>query len=336
MAGLLAENVSRPASGLPSTSTAPVMGIGWLICLTLYWDRIGWRGLLCKSTASPPFAPSSGRGHCGTPRAALSGGSTSLRRVLHRHDVRTGSNHAQALECRLTALGLTQRDELIACGDCGFARLRMAPDLSVCIGEVLASPTERPGNRFNDGKVDDRGRFWAGTMDDAERGAYGTLYRLDPGGAAQPIRTGISVPNGPCFLADGTMLTTDSPHGRITAVELDEAGEPVAEREFAHFGASEGFPDGMTVDAEDHIWVAFWDGWCVRRLSPAGRVVAEIGLPVQRPTSPVFGGPALQQLYVTTATTGLSAAALADQPLAGSLLRCEPGVQGRPTPRFAG
>ncbi|HEX3837736.1 MAG TPA: SMP-30/gluconolactonase/LRE family protein [Steroidobacteraceae bacterium] len=256
--------------------------------------------------------------------------------MLHRHDVTTGGNAAQRLQCRLTALGLTRRDELIACGDRGFARLHIAPDLSVHVGEVLASPRERTGNRFNDGKVDDHGRFWAGTMDDAELGAHGALYRLDPGGAAKQIRTGISVPNGPCFLADGTMLMTDSPHRRITAVQLDEAGDPLAEREFARFGPSEGIPDGMTVDADDHVWVAFWDGWCVRRLSPAGRVVAEIGLPVQRPTCPVFGGPRLQHLYVTTATTGLSAAALAAQPLAGNLLRLEPGVEGLPTARFAG
>lgn len=254
---------------------------------------------------------------------------------LHRHDVATGANHVQGLECRVTALGLTQRNELIACGDRGFVRLRIAPDLSVHLGEVLASPAERTGNRFNDGKVDAHGRFWAGTMDDAELGTHGSLYRLDSSGAVKRIRTGITVPNGPCFLADGTMLTTDSAQRRITAVQLDSAGDPLAEREFACFSATEGFPDGMTVDADDHVWVAFWDGWCVRRLSPTGEVVAEIPLPVQRPTCPVFGGPDLRQLYVTTATTGLSRESLDTQPLAGGLLRLEPGVRGRPSGRFS-
>jgi sugar lactone lactonase YvrE len=256
--------------------------------------------------------------------------------VLHRHDVATGANHAQALDCRLTALGLTQRNELIACGDRGFVRLRMTDDHAVHLGEVLASPPERVGNRFNDGKVDHHGRFWAGTMDDAELAAHGSLYRLDASGAVKQVRTGITVPNGPCFLADGTMLTTDSPRRCITAVQLDSAGDPLTERVFARFSATEGYPDGMTVDADDYVWVAFWDGWCVRRLSPAGRVVAEIPLPVQRPTCPVFGGPHLRQLYVTTASTGLSRGALDRQPLAGGLLRFEPGVPGRPMPRFAG
>jgi len=255
--------------------------------------------------------------------------------TLHCHHVTTGANHAQPLECRLTALGLTRGSELIGCGDRGFVRLSVAADLRVHISEVIAVLEERTGNRFNDGKTDAHGRFWAGTMDDAERGAHGALYRLDGGGVVTRIRTGLTVPNGPCFLEDGTVLITDSPRRRITALQVDRAGEPVGEREFARFSAAQGYPDGMTVDADNHVWVAFWDGWCVRRLSPAGQVVAEIPLPVQRPTCPAFGGNALTQLYITTATTGLSKAALARQPLAGSLLRCEPGVQGRPAGRFA-
>lgn len=254
--------------------------------------------------------------------------------TLHRHAVATGANHRQALECRLTALGLTQRNELIACGDRGFVRLRIADDFSVHFGEILATPPERIGNRFNDGKVDGHGRFWAGTMDDAEDAGHGSLYCLNASGTVKQVRTGITVPNGPCFLGDGTMLTTDSPRGCITAIRLDSAGNPLDERVFARFSAAEGYPDGMTVDADDHIWVAFWDGWCVRRLAPTGKVVAEISLPVQRPTCPVFGGSLLQQLYVTTASTGLSKGALNRQPLAGSLLRFEPGVQGRPPERF--
>ena len=204
------------------------------------------------------------------------------------------------------------------------------------IREVIQAPRERPGNRFNDGKVDARGRFWAGTMDDAEDGAYGTLYRLDGNGILRRIRTGMRVPNGPCFLADGTVLVTDSPHRRITALLLNEQGEPTAEREFAHFTQEQGFPDGMTVDADDHVWVAFWDGWCVRRLSPSGQIVAEIALPVQRPTCPAFGGADLQQLYITSARTGIAPEDLATQPLAGSLLRIDPGVRGREPGRFGG
>ena len=253
---------------------------------------------------------------------------------LHRHEVATGLNASQSIECRLTALGLTTRNDLIACGDRGFVRLSVSPDLDVSINSVIAAPIERPGNRFNDGKVDDQGRFWAGTMDDEEQGAHGCLYRLEAAGSVVQLRTGLTVPNGPCFLADGTVLTTDSAQRLITALKLDSQGGIATAQTFASFSAAQGFPDGMTVDAEDHVWVAFWDGWCVRRLSPRGQIVAEVPVPVQRPTCPTFGGPGLRQLYLTTASTGLSAEALASQPWAGALLRFEPGVGGRPQGRF--
>lgn len=255
---------------------------------------------------------------------------------LHSHHVATGSNRSQPLDCRITAVGLTQGEDLVACGDRGFVRLSVSGDLRVSIAEVLAAPLERQGNRFNDGKIDDLGRFWAGTMDDSEAEAHGSLYRLDPDLRIRQIRTGMRVPNGPCFLSDGTMLITDSPLRTITAIRMDQVGEPVAEAAFARFTDKHGFPDGMTVDSEDHVWVAFWDGWCVRRLSPDGRIVAEVPLPVQRPTCPAFGGQDLRQLYITTASTGLSAEALESQPLAGNLLRIEPGIAGRPPGRFAG
>jgi D-xylonolactonase len=258
------------------------------------------------------------------------------RSILHCHQVQSGINRAQKLDCRLTALGLAGGDGLIACGDRGFVRLHVAANLHVELREVICAPSERAGNRFNDGKVDPRGRFWAGTMDDAELGAYGSLYRLDASGTFTRIRTGMKVPNGPCFLADGTVLVTDSPHRLITALQLDGQGEPSAEREFARFNSEQGFPDGMTVDVDNHVWVAFWDGWCVRRLSPSGQIVAEIPLPVQRPTCPAFGGADLEHLFVTTASTGMTAEQLAMQPLAGGLLRLDAGVCGREPGRFRG
>ncbi|WP_447756658.1 SMP-30/gluconolactonase/LRE family protein [Sphingopyxis fribergensis] len=255
--------------------------------------------------------------------------------ALHAHHVASGANHRQQLPFRLTALGLGHGRTLVASGDPGFVRLRVADDLSVSIGDVIATVDEPAGNRFNDGKVDGKGRFWAGTMDDAEEVARGSLYRLDPDGTVTTVRSGIMVPNGPAFLADGTMLVTDSAAQRITAVTLDASGSAVAESPFASFTPEQGYPDGMAVDAENHVWIAFWDGWCLRRLSPDGRIVREIPLPVQRPTCPAFGGRDLDRLYITSATTGLAPDALAQQPLAGALL-CLTGEAGRGPTRFAG
>jgi xylono-1,5-lactonase len=132
------------------------------------------------------------------------------------------------------------------------------------------------------------------------------------------------------------MLFTDSARGRITALTLDAAGDPVTEQLFAQFTPSQGYPDGMTVDAEDHVWIAFWDGGCLRRLSRTGQIVAEIKLPVQRPTCPTFGGRQLDRLFITSATIGLSVAQRQQQPFAGGLLALDPGITGRDSHPFRG
>jgi sugar lactone lactonase YvrE len=104
----------------------------------------------------------------------------------------------------------------------------------------------------------------------------------------------------------------------------------------ARFGEGQGYPDGMTVDREGCLWVAFWDGWCLRRLSPSGECIDTLDLPVQRPTSCTFGGPALDRLFITSARIGLDPAALAGQKQAGGLFAAEPGIAGLAQKSFAG
>jgi xylono-1,5-lactonase len=194
-----------------------------------------------------------------------------------------------------------------------------------------------PDNRFNDGKVDRAGRFWAGTMDRTERSASGSLYRLDASLACTRFDEGYTVTNGPAFSRDGrTMYHTDSGRQTIYALDLDADGNAANRRVFARFGDGDGYPDGMTVDADDCLWVAFWDGWCIRRLSPEGQRLAEIATPVQRPTSCAFGGERLDELYITSARRDLSPADLERQPLAGGLFRFQPGVCGIAELPFAG
>lgn len=203
--------------------------------------------------------------------------------------------------------------------------------------EPFADPEpDRPGNRFNDGKLDRDGRFWAGTMDDAEREASGALYRLDADLDWQLMDDGYRVTNGPAFSPDGRiMYHNDSARQLIYAFDLD-AGEPRNRRVFASFGEGDGYPDGMTVDAEGCLWVAFWDGWCLRRFAPDGERLERIELPVQRPTSCAFGGPALDMLFITSARIGLDENSLAMQPSAGGLFMLRPGVSGVPDTPFTG
>lgn len=216
----------------------------------------------------------------------------------------------------------------------GFAEI----DLDAGRFDVFHNPEQDwPDNRFNDGKVDSRGRFWAGTMDDNQKQAAGTLYRLDPDRSCRAIDHGYKITNGPAFSPDGrTLYHTDTARQLIYAFPLGDDGSVGERRELVRFGTSHGYPDGMTVDSQGCLWVALWDGWCVRRLSPEGECLQKIDLPVQQPTSCAFGGPDLDQLYVTSASVGLDQAALELQPCAGGLLLLEPGVTGIATVPFAG
>lgn len=196
---------------------------------------------------------------------------------------------------------------------------------------------ELPGNRFNDGKVDRAGRLWAGTMDHSEKAHSGTLYRVDTDLSWTAIDTGYRVTNGPAFSTDGrTMYHTDSAVQCVYAFALDKHGNATDRTLFLQFKHEDGYPDGMTVDAENCLWVAFWDGWCIRRFSPAGILLAEIPVPVQRPTSLAFGGANLDQIFITSASSDLTDAELTDQLNAGGLFSFNPGVDGIAELPFAG
>jgi sugar lactone lactonase YvrE len=222
----------------------------------------------------------------------------------------------------------------IAGTDQGIAAI----DLEANKFEVLLNPEQQlPGNRFNDGKVDRRGRFWAGTMDDRERESSGTLYAIEPDLSLSIVDDGYKVTNGPAFSPSGeVMYHSDSARQVTYAFDIDAGGKPSNRRTFLQFGPGDGYPDGMTVDSEGCLWIAFWDGWCVRRYSPAGDWLETIKMPVQRPTSCAFGGPDFDRLYVTSARRDLDQAALAMQPNAGGLFLLCPGVRGLAERPFAG
>jgi sugar lactone lactonase YvrE len=200
----------------------------------------------------------------------------------------------------------------------------------------LCRPEVGLNTRFNDGKCDRHGRFWAGTMDMEFGEPLGALYRLDVDGSCHKMRPQVTCSNGLGWSPDNrTMYYTDSPTHTIFAYDFEpETGALHNERIFIK--DEDGLPDGLTVDAEGYVWSAKWDGWRVVRYAPDGSIEREINLPVQRPTSCTFGGPQMNRLYITSARTGLSAADLAEQPLAGSLLVVETAVKGLPEPLYAG
>ncbi len=191
-------------------------------------------------------------------------------------------------------------------------------------------------NRLNDGRVDARGRFWVGTMDNALHRPNGSLYRVDPDGGVTKIAGDVIVSNGIAFSPDGrTLYFTDTRRHRSWAFDLDlDDGAVTDRRLFADHSATGERPDGACVDVDGCLWTAFFAGGRIVRYRPDGRVDRTIPLPVTNPTCPCFGGPDLKTLYVTTATKFLSPEQLAAEPLAGALLAIEGVGQGLPEHRF--
>ncbi len=198
--------------------------------------------------------------------------------------------------------------------------------------------SDRPDLRFNDGKCDPAGRFWAGTMALDHRAGAGSLYRLDPDLSVHRMVDGVGISNGLDWSLDGrTMYYVDTPTHRLDMFTFDPGTGAISDRRpFATIDPADGNPDGLTIDAEGAVWLALWDGWRVRRYLPDGTVDREIRLPVSEVTCPVFGGPDLDELYITSAWELLGEAQHAAEPLAGGLFRVRPGVSGRPPTPFAG
>lgn len=199
---------------------------------------------------------------------------------------------------------------------------------------IAAPEAGKPESRFNDGAVDRQGRFWAGTMGNKDA----ALYRLDPDLSVHKMETGISIANGIGWSPDNkTMYYTDSDVRQIWAYDFDAATGAIANRRiFVQLPETDGVPDGLTVDAEGFVWSAVWDGWRVVRYDPDGKVEREIKMPVQRPTSCMFGGANMDELYFTSARIDLTDEDLKSQPLAGGLFRLKPGVKGIAETAFGG
>lgn len=252
---------------------------------------------------------------------------------IHRFDPLSGRDRADRVGQPVGAAGLRQAGGLVLALCDGFA-VRADGALQW----LAATEADRPENRMNDGKPDPRGSFWAGTMAlDLRRGA-GSLYRLDPDGSVHTVLTGLGISNGIDWTSDRSrMYFVDSLAGGIDVFAYDEAtGEISDRRRFTDVREDLGYPDGLTVDAEDHVWLAIWGAAQVRRYAPDGRHVATVELPVTHVTSCAFGGAALDELYITSARAELSRERLLREPHAGGLFVCLPGVRGRAPHRFRG
>lgn len=228
--------------------------------------------------------------------------------ALHRYTPGTGARDSWRADEAIGCIDIPDADgALFAATRSGFAQLVPTGDGSV-ERRALVSPERDayPGNRFNDGKRAPDGSFWAGTMDDAEEADSGAWWRFDPeSGTATCLERSYRVTNGPAFdVTRRRVYLTDSARQTVFAADWISGGGFENRRVFASFGEGDGYPDGMQVHADGSLWIAFWDGACLRRLSPDGTLIQTIDLPVQRPTSLAFA-PELNSVFVTSASIGL-------------------------------
>lgn len=219
----------------------------------------------------------------------------------------------------------SQPDRFMVGLERGIVVIRLVAGEPVEILHHLAWPGEfPPGLRLNDAKADAEGRIYFGTMDDAEEAPTGHFHLLHADGSIAHLDQDYTVSNGPAVSPDGrTLYHTDSASRTIYAFDRRPDGSLTGKRVHIRFTEADGYPDGMTCDAEGGLWVCHWDGGRVTRFTPAGARDRAIALPVSRVTSCTFAGPALDQLVITTAAYQRDA-----EPLAGALFIATPGVPG--------
>jgi sugar lactone lactonase YvrE len=255
---------------------------------------------------------------------------------VHRFDPAAGTDRSFHVHAAVGAAIPRAGDEgLVLALQGGFARYDERTGRTEMIAEVEA---ELPWNRMNDAKCDPVGRLWGGTLSLASTPGAGALYRLDPDGTLGRYLDAVTISNGLGWSPDGsTMYYADTATSRIDAFDYDlDTGTPSRRRPFVEVPSEAGFPDGLCVDEEGSVWVAFWEGRSVRCYATDGALQTVVELPVSHVTSCCFGGDELEDLFITTAAWPSYEDVRGDEPLAGGIFRHRPGVRGQPTVPFAG
>ena len=255
-----------------------------------------------------------------------------LAREVHSFDPASGADRAWEVGAEVGAAALDEEDRLllgmpdrVAAFDPADGSLRTVADL----------PSGPVPLRCNDCRPDPEGRLWLGRMAYDEAEGAGSLVRVERDWTVVTALDRLTCPNGMAWPAAGRWFVfIDSPRRTVDRYPWDpRAGRPGTPETILDLAAMDlppgAMPDGMAIDAEDHLWLAVWGGGCLLRIAPDGSIAGRVAMPVSRPTSCAFGGPGLADLYVTSARVGLDPAAAAGEPHAGGLFRVRPGVAGR-------
>jgi sugar lactone lactonase YvrE len=253
--------------------------------------------------------------------------------AIHRWEPKTGKRDTAILKQWICALVLCDDGRLIGAVEDGLAFI----DFVTGTFEIIANPLPDRSMRFNDASADRLGRLWTGTMQREDQQPVASFYKLDNDLVLTEMDKGLSLSNGIGFSPDDSILyLSDSIQNSVFAYDFDlERGLISNKRQLIYVDPDkDGYPDGLTMDAEGHIWLCHWDGWKLTRHAPDGKVVDTIEVPVPRPTSCMFGGDDLSELYITSAIMDLSAEQFAVAPMSGDIFVARPSVPGLPEPTF--
>ncbi len=262
---------------------------------------------------------------------------------IQRFTPATGDHKTWTSEILLTAIAKKKSGGFIVGGEDGVYSFDPATG---AVTPFCKPETNIPGNRMNDGACDPQGRFWLGSMmqnigpngEDLDiTQDSGNLFRITTGGHSEKMEHSIGVSNGPCWSPGGrTFYFSDSKNQIIYAYDFDSSAGTIKNRRILNDSKTHGYPDGATVDAEGYLWSARWEGACVLRIDPKGRIDRVVEIPATRITCPVFGGPDMDTLFLTTSRAHVDAATLSRYPNQGGVFAFKPGVRGLLKNEFAG
>lgn len=262
---------------------------------------------------------------------------------IQRFTPETAAHRVWTSELLLTAIAKKRTGGFVVGGEDGVYSF---DPLSGAVILLSKPEPDIPQNRMNDGACDPQGRFWLGSMmqnigpegEDLDiTSDTGNLFCVTASGQSQKMEKNIGVSNGPCWSPDGEIFYfSDSKNQIIYAYDFNGSKGTISNRRVLNDTKAHGYPDGATVDAEGYIWSARWEGSCVLRIDPQGCIDRVVEMPATRVTCPVFGGPELDTLYLTTSRAHVDAATLARYPQQGGVFALKPGVKGMLKNEFAG
>ena len=223
--------------------------------------------------------------------------------TLIRLDTQSGVEKIWDMDERIGTVVPCQSGDLLCAGDSGIYRFNPLDGSKISLADPEAE--KRPDNRFNDGKCDPGGRFWAGTISTVKKTGDASLYRLDQSGSLKRMIPGVTNSNGICWDQEKKLMYyIDTPTQKVIVYDYELASGKIENSriavDFTKFGI-EGSPDGMTMDSEGMLWVAMCHGGAVLQVNPdTGELLRKVLLPCVETTACTFGGNRLDRLFVTT------------------------------------